>query len=254
MATTDQLPTATFSTDPGREMRTGGAILLMGALLFVATIGFEAGVGWPPPNDSVDIPAVILEQWPSLRWIWAVQGFACFFFALSALVLLRSRYLDAHWRPATPLWSAVAIGGIMVAVAFVLTIGSYGPALLALDESPEIFATVRGGVRFLYESGLAVVGLGHLVLFLREGTARDGLVPRPWLVGILVAIALAGLAVSVDLLRPSTVGAVIFCIPALLGLALWRGGRQIAPQRSSFEGLLSPETVERSRADRLTER
>lgn len=170
-------------------MRTGGAILFVGAPLFVVSIGFEASVGWPPADRfSAEVSAFILKAWPSLRWIWRVEGLACVLFGLSALVLLRSRHLDAHWRPATVVWSAVAIGGIMLAVSFALTIGSYGPALLALEESPELFAT---------------------------------------------AFLLGRLAVGGGLLRsPTAGGARAFFVPALLGLALWRAGRQLAPRTS----------------------
>lgn len=120
----------------------------------------------------------------------------------------------------------------MLAVAFALTLGSYPPALLALEDNPEIFATVRGGVRNLYVTGSTVALLGHLVLFLREGIAKDGVVPRSWLLGMVVAVALAATAAAVGLLRPSTAGAVSLFAAALLGLAIWRAGRQLAGHTS----------------------
>jgi hypothetical protein len=228
MATTERLQTATLSTDPGREMRSGGGILFIGALLLLATIGAEASIGWPPSDDSVDVPTFILKEWPSLRWIWAVQGLAGFAFGLSALVLLRDRHLNALWRPASTLWSAVAIGGVMLVVAFALTVGSYPPALLALEDNPEIFATVRGGVRNLFVTGSTVAWLGHIVLFLREGIAKDGVVPRSWLIGLAIALALAIMAAAFGLVRLPTAGLVTLFAPALLGLAIWKAGRQLA--------------------------
>jgi hypothetical protein len=227
MLTTDRPQAATLSTDPGREMRSGGAILFIGVLLLVTTIGFEMSVGWPPSDDSVDIPAFILQEWPSLRWIWAVQGLAGLLYGLSALVLLRSQHLNALWRPASTLWSAVAIGAIIFAVAFTFCLGSYPPALHALEDNPEIFAAVRGGVRNLYLTGGTVALLGLLVLFLREGIAKEGLVPRSWVFGMVAALALAMMAAAVGLLRLPTVAAVTFFAPALLGLAIWRAGRQL---------------------------
>jgi hypothetical protein len=194
----------------------------------LATIGAEASVGWSSSDDSVDVPTLIRKEWPSLRWIWAVQGLAGFAFGLSALVLLRDRHLNALWRPASALWSAVAIGGVMLVVAFAFTAGSYPPALLALEDHPEIFATVRGGVRNLFVTGATVAVLGHIVLFLREGIAKDGVVPRSWLIGSGVSLALAIMAAAVGLVRPPTAGVVTLLAPALLGLAIWKAGRQRA--------------------------
>jgi hypothetical protein len=234
MTTTEQLRAATLSTDPGREMRSGGGILFIGALLLLATIGAERSIGWPPSDD---VPTFILSEWPSLRWIWAVQGLAGFAFGLSALVLLRDRHLNALWRPASTLWSAVAIGGVMLVVAFALTLGSYPPALLALEDNPEIFATIRGGVRNLFLTGATVAVLGLIVLFLREGIAKDGVVPRSWLIGLAVALALAIMAAAFGLVRLPTAGVVTLFAPALLGLAIWKAGRQLA--RHTSEVLVS---------------
>jgi hypothetical protein len=229
MTTTEQLQAATLSTDPGREMRSGGGILFIGALLLLATIGAERSIGWPPSDD---VPTFILSEWPSLRWIWAVQGLAGFAFGLSALVLLRDRHLNALWRPASTLWSAVAIGGVMLVVAFALTLGSYPPALLALEDNPEIFATVRGGVRNLFVTGATVACVGLIVLFLREGIAKDGVVPRSWLIGLAVALALAIMAAAFGLVRLPTAFLVTLFAPALLGLAIWKAGRQLARHTS----------------------
>jgi len=154
---------------------------------------------------------------------------AGFLFGLSALLILRSRHLEGRWVANTVIWSAVAIGGIIVTVAFRLALGGYPPALLELEENREIFATFRRGIRFLYEIELGAVGIGHHVLFIGEGITKRGVVPRYWLIGAVVAIVLAITAGVIGLLQPATAGVVSFLIPALLGLALWRAGRRFGP-------------------------
>jgi len=52
-------------------------------------------------------------------------------------------------------------------------------------------------------------------------------VPRSWVFGMVAALALAMMAAAVGLLRLPTVAAVTFFAPALLGLAIWRAGRQL---------------------------
>lgn len=120
----------------------------------------------------------------------------------------------------------------MLVVAFALTLGSYPPALLALEDKPEIFATVRGGVRNLFVTGATVAVGGHIVLFLRESIAKDGVVPRSWLIGLAVALALAIMAAAFGLVRLPTAFLVTLFAPALLGLAIWKAGRQLARHTS----------------------
>jgi hypothetical protein len=235
MATSERLQTATLVTDPGGEMRTGGAVLFMGAALFLITIAFELIVGWPPSGDeatAADTPTFIHQHWSSLRWIWGAQMLAVFLIALSALLLLQSRHLAARCPPTSLIWSTVAVAGMILTVAFGLTLGSYPPAVRAVEENPEIFTTVRGGVRFLLASSGTVAVLGHIILFTREGMADRGLVPRSWILGMAVALVLAIMTAALGLLRPQTASAVVFFVPALLGLALWRAGRQLGPKVS----------------------
>lgn len=192
----------------------------------LVALGFEVSIGWPPSGDDPAlVETFILQHWSSLRWIWGAQMLACPLVALSALLLLRSRHLESRGALASVLWAAVAIGGIVLTVTYGLILGSYPPAL----ETPEIFRTVRGGARFLLFTGLPATGLALLLLFIGEGVTRDGAVPRSWLLGIAATVALAVLAVLMGLVPSRTVGAVGFLVPPLLGLGLWRAGRQLSP-------------------------
>lgn len=226
----DKLQTATRSTEPGTEMRTGGAVLLIGAVIFLVTVGFELIIGWPPAGgEATDITAFMVQHWSTLQAIWAVQMLGVLLIASSALVLLQSRRLTGMWRPASVIWSMVAVAGTVLTVAYGFALGSYPALLPSVEENPGVFAAVRGGVRFLLNTALAVALLGFSLVFIREGLATDGIVPRSWIVGIAVAVVFAILAAAFGLLQPVVASAVIFFVPMLLGLALWRAGRQLAP-------------------------
>jgi len=61
MPSTDPVETARGPTDLGRDVSSGGVVLLIGALLFIVTIGLELWVGWLPPHGvgDADIAALI---------------------------------------------------------------------------------------------------------------------------------------------------------------------------------------------------
>jgi hypothetical protein len=228
MTPTNLNETVKVSIDPEQDLRYGGVALFIGALLFVITIGFEQQLGWPPPDGAHGeaIAALIQQLWPYLRWLWAVQMLASLLFGVSALLILRSRHLQGRWIKTAGIWSVVAIGSIIATMAYGLSLGGYPPALLALEDNPDLFATFRGGVRLLYTIGLAVVVLGLHALFIGEGVTKSAVVSRSWLIGAVVGIAVAIVAGMVGL---PTAGVVAFLMPALLGLALCRAGWHYAP-------------------------
>lgn len=228
MATTDS-GRARQAMDPRQAMRLGGAILLFGVLLTVITIGFEIRIGWATRDEQAtiaDTAAFLQAYWDSLRWLWAGQMVGTCLRGLSALVLLQALHLQSRWLSTSVLWFVVFICAILVAVAQGLALGSFPPALAAFEQSPEVFETIRTGVRFLYAQAGLVAWLAFLVLFAWEGFAKRGVLPRSWLVGTAVAFVLAiGVAVA-GLLPPRAVGVVAFLPPGLLGLAFWRAGRR----------------------------
>lgn len=215
--------------NPRQAMRFGGAILFFGVLLTVITIGFEIRIGWATRGDEAtigDMAAFMQAHWDSLRWAWAGQMVGTWLEGLSALLLLQGLHLHNRWVSTSVLWALIVICAIPVAVAQGLSLGLYPPALAVFEQSPELFETIRTGVRFLYDRAGLAKWLAYLVLFAWEGVARRGVVPRSWLVGAVVALVLAiGVAVA-GLLPPRPVGVVGFLIPGLLGLAFWRAGRR----------------------------
>lgn len=228
MTPTNLNETVKVSTDPEQDLPYGGVALFIGALLFVFTIGFEQQLGWPPPDGAhgEDIAALIQQLWPYLRWLWAVQMLASLLFGVSALLILRTRHLQRRWITNSVIWSAVAIGSIIATMAYGLSLGGYPPALLVLEDSQDIFATFRGGVSLLYTIGLALVVLGLHALFIGKGVTKSDVVPRYWLIGSVVGIAVAIVTGMVGL---PTAGVVAFLMPAFLGLALCRAGWDYAP-------------------------
>lgn len=216
--------------DPKQAMRFGGAIFLFGVLLTVVTIGFEISIGWTALSGETtlaDTAAFMQAHWNSLRWLWAGQMVGTCLRALGALLLMQGLLLHNRWFSSSVLWSVVVICAILVAVAQGLALGSYPPALAAFEQSPELFETFRTGVRFLYDKAGLGGFLAILVLFVWEGFAKRGVLPRSWLVGIVVVLVLAIVAAISGLLSPRTAGVVAFFIPGLLGLAFWRAGERI---------------------------
>lgn len=212
--------------NPKQAMRFGGAILLFGVLLTLLTIGFEVRIGWVALLDDEatlgDLAAFMQTHWGSLRWIWAGQMAGTCLTALAALLLLQGLHLQNRWLSTSILWSVVVICAILVAAALGLALGSYPPAFAAFEQSPELFKTTRTGVRFLYDAA----GLGQyiaiFIIFLWEGFAQRGVLPRSWMAGTLAVLFLAIVAAIGGFLAPQMAGAAVFLIPGILGLAYWR--------------------------------
>ena len=169
----------------------------------------------------------MIGHWTALGRIWELQAVSDACVVVSALVLLRSRRLQGAWMLSSPLWSVVALGGLLAALAQVFTLGAYPPALAAARHSPEILATARGGAAFTYFTGQLAFQLGCLVLFVREGIAKDGVVPRSWLIGAGLVIAGSVVAGSTGVAQvPMDI--VLSVVMAVLGLFLWRAGRSLS--------------------------
>lgn len=228
MAMTDS-GRARHAMNPRQAMRFGGAILFFGVLLTVITIGFEIRIGWAARGDEAtiaDMAAFMQAHWDALRWLWGGQMVSTSLEGLSALLLLQGLHLQSRWFSTSVVWALIVICAIPVAVAQGLSLGLYPPALAVFEQSPELFETIRTGVRSLYDRAGLAKWLAYLVLFVWEGGARRGVVPRSWLVGTVVAFVLAIGVAAAGILPPRTVGIVAFLPAGLLGLGFWRAGRR----------------------------
>jgi hypothetical protein len=230
MADSGSMQNALELRGPAKNAQLGGVVLIIGTILGLMTIGLEFNVGWlarsveTTPGEMI---ALFLELWDSLRWIWALQMIAAFLSAVGAFVLVGAPQRSRQWLPAQLIWYAIAIGYVLSTVSYALTLGSYPPALAAAEQHPELFTTVRGGIRFLYEVG-GYTQIGLFVLFYWEGISRKGIVPPSWVLGATGVFIIAIALVVGGVVHPRVAGPVGLIVPVLLGLAYWRVGRELA--------------------------
>lgn len=199
------------------ESNLAGLILTAGTLIILTSIVFEYRIGWigveRPPEE---VPIFIFKKWEGLQKIWGWQ-FLGFFLQTIAFVLLLK---NSSNRFKSLLWSILTLLGLLIVIAFGITLGSYGPALEVYETQPELFLSLRGAVGSLYRPGL--LGLVFLtIIYLIETFGANGLIHRKWgLIGF--AFILLGILLSfVPSLPGKTIGAVIFFVPLFVGYAYW---------------------------------
>lgn len=213
-----------------RDIRIGGSALFIGTLLFVGSIIAEFSVGWSTPGSNFGLEekvAIYRSFWPVLRWLWVVQMIGAFLMTTSALLLLTAPLPPRRFPPEKFLLAAIAVGGVMLTMAFGTAIGAYPIAFRSFETSPEIFATFLGEVGVTYRGSAAIVVFGYFIFCIQEGVAKDGLVSPLALVAVLVLIATAVGLAATGVMLAKTAGVVVFAAPALLGLSLWRGKRRV---------------------------
>jgi len=195
-----------------------GFILLVGTSIILITILFEYQIGWiGVQRPASEVPSFIFQAWPDLRNIWGWQMVG---FALQAVAyLLFLKHTNELWR--SLLWSILFLCGLLITIAFGITLGSYYPALQVYESQPVIFDSLRGAVRSLYSAGLLIL-LFLGIFYLLEVFGKDGVINKRWGIPGL-GIVILGIVLSfVPSLPGKLIGAVIFFIPAFLGYAHWR--------------------------------
>lgn len=204
--------------------RLGGAFMFIGAAIILITIFFEYRIGWIGVERSEgQTLTFIYDNWPQLKTIWGWQtlGHTCFLIAYVQLL-----------KNAAPMmrvcWSVLLICGVMVVIAFGLTLGSYYPALEVYDTQPELFESLRGGIGILYRTGITGIVLFGVV-FLMETFSNDGIVNRLTgliTIGVIVLSILAGLIINIPM---KVTGASWFLLPLMLGYFYWRNTKTQIP-------------------------
>lgn len=226
---------------PPDGTRWGGAALACGAVLYmIAIVLYVAVYGRPEatgPGNRVtlaDTAAHMREGWNLVRGIWFTEMTGALLMGLAAFVLQRRRPTGLTWLPASAAWNAVGIGAVILTVMYAFTLGSYPPALAALQEQPAIFEALRGGMLSLFYIGMAAMFLGLAGAFLAEMTARESVLPK-WVAFIGAAVTalttirwLAMFAGIIGGLGPASapLGLVAFLLVGVLGLSIWRRARQ----------------------------
>jgi hypothetical protein len=225
-----------------RETRWAGGALALGASLFVLGViaGLRAFEGDWDTSVGPSLPttaALIHGKWATFRLIWLGEMFGALLIALAAFLLHRRPQQSVRWLPAGAAWIVVAIGSLIVAVSYTVTLGGYPPALAAFEEQPALFATLRGGVLFMLMIGSILQLVGLLAVLATEFRWK-GRAIADRLVHVAVGVVVLGIAVSAGGIVAGEYGAAaIFFAGALLGAAIWT--------RGAHESAFKPRTGER---------
>ncbi|MEM8684385.1 MAG: hypothetical protein AAGF72_13190 [Pseudomonadota bacterium] len=204
-----------------RPTSIAGVLMLVGAALVLITIGFEYRIGWiGVPRDTAGVTDFVAANWVDLKriWTWQALGHTCF------TVAYLLRVMDSEGTEAA-LWALLMICGLVVIIAFGLTLGGTGPALRVVTTEPWVYETLRGLIRGLYSPGGFVGMAAFTVMFTYHTVAKLGIVGRRRggiTLGIVVAAILLGATTSLDI---KVTGALWFLLPAVMGISLIDEGR-----------------------------
>lgn len=192
---------------------------MLGGIVILLTILFEYRIGWiGVERPESEVPFFIFESWRHLRVIWGWQLLGFFTQTLAfALLLKNSKKLLKSL-----LWAILFLCGLLIVIAFGITLGSYQPTLQVYDSQPELFAAFRGAVRALYSNGGVGLFSFLAIAYLLELFGSSGVMnKRMGLIGL--SLIVLGVMISfVPGLPGKLIGAVVFFIPVLLGYAYWR--------------------------------
>ncbi|MEM9690130.1 MAG: hypothetical protein AAF917_11690 [Pseudomonadota bacterium] len=197
-------------------MRVTGVLMLIGAALVLVTIGVEYRIGWiGVPRDTAGVTDFVAANWVDLQriWTWQALGHTCF------TVAYLLRFKDSEGTEAA-LWALLMICGLVVIIAFGLTLGGTGPALRVVTTEPWVYETLRGLVRGLYSPGGYAGMAVFTVMFTYHTVAKHGIVEQRrggGTIGIVVAAILLGATTPLDI---KVIGALWFLLPAVMGVAL----------------------------------
>ena len=199
------------------ESNLAGLILTVGTLIILTTIVFEYRIAWiGVKRPAGEVPLFIFQKWEGLQKIWGWQCIGFFLQTIAFVLLLK----NSSNRFKSMLWAILVLLGLLIVIAFGMTLGSYGPALEVYESQQELFLSLRGAVGSLYRPGL--LGLVFLtIIYLIETFSASGLIHRKWgFIGF--AFILLGIVLSfVPSLPGKTIGAVIFFATLFVGYAYW---------------------------------
>lgn len=194
----------------------GSLVWALAIVLYVVLYGRPTGTGAGGEVTIADSARHAAAHWDLLAGIWAAELAAAILVALAGFALATCGVA----------WSAVGLGGALLALMYALCLGGYPPALAAFDAEPAAFATLRGAATTLFHVGCGVLFAGLAGAFFRHG----GL--RPWVAltgtGVcgLAALQAVGLLAGLDALAVATPFAIVaFLLAAVLGIAQWRVAR-----------------------------
>ncbi len=200
------------------ESNFAGLLLMIGTSVIIVTILFEYQVGWiGVERPASEVPHFIFEAWPALKaiWGWQLAGFSLQVIAFAVLLKNSANRLRSFF------WASLLLLGLLIVIAFGLTLGSYYPALKVYHDQPALFDAIRGAVRQLYSTGLLSLPILG-ILYLIEIFGSNGIINRRWGLSGFVFVLLGILISFIPGLPGKLIGAVIFFIPLFIGYAYWK--------------------------------
>ncbi|NRA29568.1 MAG: hypothetical protein HRU11_04835 [Parvularculaceae bacterium] len=206
------------------EQRQAGALLFIGVLLIVGSILGEFAIGWGSPSRELPLAERVARYaaaWPTLRWLFAGQMAGVLLQTAASFLLLASNRSTRALPPQKIVLAVTSVAGVMVVLAFAISLGAYPAAFAVVDTSPEIIAVLFGQANVLYQGFSALMALGFLTVFVQEGVSKDGCVGRGSLLVILGLLVGGFVVPALGLMSGKTTGVVFFVVPAWLGLSWW---------------------------------
>ena len=207
------------------EVRYGGLLLSMGALITVICIVLEVNAGWASFSKEIvrtDLEAgtFLFQNWDKMNVIWSFSLFGNIPLAIAAL-LLQKHAKKIGALPLSLFWLVHFIGSILIIIAFGISVGSYFPAMEVLNEQPALFSTIRGAPMVFFNFG-ALCQLFALPIFFHSGFSKSGPVEKKLAIICLILILLAIVLSMVGLVSFAVV-AISFYIPSIvLGIVYWQ--------------------------------
>ena len=207
------------------ELKAGGLLLSLGALLTIVCILLEINAGWASlwvemTRSDYEADQFLYDNWETMSPIWTWSMFGNVLLAAAALLLMKNAD-NIGWFPLSLLWAMYFIGTLVLVVAFAISVGSYFQALEVLDNEPAVFMTIRGAALFMFNIGLPILLL-PLILFFYQGFKNDGWVPRSLAITAVVLIIGSLLTTMFGLTSFAVFAISIFLTTAFLGVAYMR--------------------------------
>ncbi|MEM1338983.1 MAG: hypothetical protein AAF634_15640 [Bacteroidota bacterium] len=130
------------------EVRYGGILLSVGALITILCILLEVNAGWASlfiemERTNYEAGKFLFENWDEMNGIWTGALIGNVFFTIASVLLMKNA-TKIGWFPSSLFWSIFFIGSWLLILSFGISLGSYYPALDVIDNHPYVFDTIRG--------------------------------------------------------------------------------------------------------------
>lgn len=102
------------------EMRYGGVILFLGALITIICILLEVNAGWASlrvemVRTDYEAGKFLFDNWGEMSLIWNWSLFGNVFLAIASLLFLKD-FKKIGWFPSSLFWSIYLIGSLLLIV------------------------------------------------------------------------------------------------------------------------------------------